>query len=110
MKTIIRENVRIKFFKEDGKNKIHFEENCRKTGEMNHVGKNWGNFWFKSWQNLNEKADTESFIDSMWLDYCAFNDDYDFFSDLYKDVFHFRPHYTEEQWKERVKTARNRKI
>ena len=45
----------------------------------------------------------------MYFDSCAFDDDFDFYSDIYKDEYGFRPRLTKEEWKEKVKRARERK-
>jgi len=50
----------------------------------------------------------EHILDTLYLDLCAFHDDYDAYSDVFKDIYNVRPHYTPNQWDDLVRAARNR--
>lgn len=73
------------------------------------VSVNLGNHYFKrllSWEDDNDGA-WDHVFDSLFLDVAASNNDYDFYSDLYKDTHGVRPHYTQSQWDEVVLKAKS---
>lgn len=74
------------------------------------IGKNWGNYWYCKLRDFSRAGDDGEFaIDLMWLDFYAYKNDYDCYSDLYKEINNCRPHKTESQWLEMVNQARNRR-
>ena len=58
---------------------------------------------------INNAYDGEFVTEYLFLDFCAFHGDYDGYSDTYKDYNSIRPHLTNDEWKQKVKEARNRK-
>ena len=48
-------------------------------------------------------------MDYLYLDVCAYHNDFDAYSDAYKDMHNVRPHYTKRQWNIIVKEAQNLK-
>lgn len=96
------------FTKENEKNKIFFYDfQNRDFGHAENVDSNFGNYWYKkSFRWLDSFTD---YIDAFWLDLSAFDEDYDSYSDYYKDVNGVRPHYTEKQWNARIAEAKKRK-
>lgn len=90
------------------KNEIVVIYDGRFYGSLKNVNRDWGNYWFKSMQK-NKMYNGETMVDYMFLDNCAFHDDYDGYSDTYKDIHKVRPHYTQEEWDKKVNEAKNRK-
>lgn len=95
----------------DGKNSIIILQDGRLYGKLENVSSDWGNYWFKKVKEFyNSDSNNGEFItEYLFLDFSAFHNDYDSYSDTYKDYNNFRPHLTKEEWKEKVKRARERK-
>ena len=94
----------------DGKNNIYFVKDGRVWGTIPNVNKDWGNYWFKLSKNvkLNDGLG-EDVYNQIFLDSYAFDNDYDCYSDFYKEIYNVRPHYTIKEWEDIVKYVRNRK-
>ena len=98
------------FTKENNKNMIYFFKDNRDYGKATGLPKNFGNYWFKIFKDASTKQNSIEFImDRFWLDWLAYNEDFDSYSDIHKDIFNVRPHYTMEQWERVIKEAKNRK-
>lgn len=98
----------------DGKNNIIILQDGRLYGKLENVSSDWGNYWFKKIKkyhdsNLTNVSDGEFLLEYLFLDFCAFHNDYDSYSDTYKDYNNFRPHLSKEEWNRKVKMARERK-
>lgn len=98
----------------DGKNEIVIIKDGRYYGGMKDINKDWGNHWFKKIKKYHDSnevnaSDGEFLLEYLFLDSCAFHDDYDGYSDTYKDFNNVRPHLTIEEWQRKVNEARNRK-
>lgn len=95
----------------DGKNNIIILQDGRLYGKLENVNSNWGNYWFKKIKKyyVNNSNDGEFVTEYLFLDFCAFHDDYDGYSDTYKDYNSIRPHLTNDEWRGKVKEAKNRK-
>ena len=91
-----------------GENEITITKDSRFYGSLSKVNSDWGNYWFKQMKR-NNLYDGEILIDYMFLDNCAFHNDYDGYSDTYKDIHNVRPHYTQEEWSRKVNEAKNRR-
>lgn len=90
------------------KNRIQVYRDGCNVGHMS-VQDNFGNWCY----NVVKEAialgrDLEEVTDDLWLENCAFYDDFGSYSDLYKDIHNFRPHYTHDEWDNVVRTARKR--
>lgn len=110
MEINFKDNFTIKFIKENNKNEISFWRDGAFRGFIPDVDSNWGNYWFKWAKDAQKNGNTGEWVSVMiYFDSCAFDDDYDFYSDIYKDEYNFRPRLTEEEWKRKVEIARNRK-
>ena len=94
-----------------GNNEIIVMQNNKFYGSIKKgIGNNWGNYWYYKLKEFSRAGgDGEFAIDLMWLDFYAYKNDYDCYSDLYKEINNFRPHKTEKEWLEMVNQARNRK-
>lgn len=107
------DNFKMQFSKDDftGENNICFLKNERFWGNIKNVNANWGNYWFLFVKEEAKHNDThgEAIADRIFLDSCAFHNDYDGYSDIYKDMWGTRPHYSIEEWKEIVEDSKNRK-
>ena len=95
----------------DGKNSIIILQDGRLYGKLENINSNWGNYWFKKIKkyHVNNSNDGEFVTEYLFLDFCAFHDNYDGYSDTYKDYNNMRPHLTNDEWKKKVKEAKNRK-
>lgn len=91
----------------DGHNEIILERNGSCEGSISNFDSNWGNYWFIFCKR--NCVDFDYFLKNVFLDYCAYSYNFDSYSDLYKDYNGCRPHYTKEEWTERVRIARERK-
>lgn len=111
MEIKFNDNFIIKFLKdENGKNEVSFWKDKAFRGFIPDVSKDWGNYWFKYAKSAQENGNTGEWVSvMMYFDACAYDDDYDFYSDIYKDEYNFRPRLTKEEWKRKVEIARNRK-
>ena len=108
--TIKFEHGKVIFRKEEGKNMIYFFKDGRDYGRASDLPKNFGNYWFKVFKDASKRNDNlESTLDYFWLDWIAYNEDFDSYSDIYKDINNIRPHYTVDQWERIVKEAKSRK-
>lgn len=99
--------AKILFKKGTTQNTIHFLVNEKDYGNAIITSPNFGNFWYLQFKNNPDSF--FSIYDSFFLDLAAFNNDFDSYSDMYKDIHNVRPHYTIEEWKLRVTAAQNRK-
>lgn len=95
----------------DGKNSIIILQDGRLYGKLENVSSNWGNYWFKKVKEFyNSDSNNGEFItEYLFLDFSAFHNDYDSYSDTYKDYNNFRPHLSNEEWNRKVRMARERK-
>ena len=95
----------------DGKNNIIILQDGRLYGKLENVNSNWGNYWFKKIKKyyVNNSYDGEFLTEYIFLDSCAFHNDYDGYSDTYKDYNNFRPRFTAEEWRKKVEEAKNRR-
>lgn len=95
----------------DGKNNIIILQDGCLYGKLENVNSDWGNYWFKKIKKyyVNNSNDGEFVIEYLFLDFCAYHDDYDGYSDTYKDYNNVRPHLTNDEWRGKVKEAKNRK-
>ena len=95
----------------DGENSIIILKDGRFYGKLENVSSNWGNYWFKKIKEFyNSDSNNGEFItEYLFLDFSAFHNDYDSYSDTYKDYNNFRPHLSKEEWNRKVKMARERK-
>ena len=94
-----------------GNNEVIINQNNRFYGSIKKgIGRNWGNYWYKK---LKEKAQAGEYgeinVDLMFLDFYIYKNDFDCYSDFFKELYYCRPHQTEEQWEKLVQEARNRK-
>lgn len=87
------------------KNRILVDKDNRPCMTMK-VPNAFGNYYYRLLKECTSGWST--ILDDCYLDMCAFYDDYDSYSDTYKDIHGVRPHYTEEQWDARVRAARKR--
>lgn len=108
-----RDNFTVYFIKSGkaGNNEIIVNHNEKFYGSIKKgIGANWGNYWYYKLREFSRAGgDGEFALDLMWLDFYAYKNDYDCYSDLYKEINNVRPHKTEKQWLEMVNQARNRK-
>lgn len=107
-----KDNMTIYFVKNanDGKNEVTFIKDNRFYGKIPNVNKDLGNYWFKYAKRAKENnSDGEKVADQIFFDSFAFNDDYDSYSDFYKEVYNVRPHYSREAWETIVKYVRENK-
>lgn len=96
------------FKKENNKNKIlFFDYHGRNLGHADNIDKNFGNYWYKEAHRW--YLGFVDYMDAFWFDLLAFENDYDGYSDYYKDVYGVRPHYTDEEWKAIVIYVKKRK-
>ena len=72
------------------------------------VPKNLGNYYYRKMNHLDPHL-LQSWMDYLYLDVCAYHNDFDAYSDAYKDMHNVRPHYTKRQWDIMVKEAQNLK-
>lgn len=95
----------------DGKNNIIILQDGRLYGKLENVDSNWGNYWFKKIKKdyVNNAYDGEFLTEYIFLDSCAYHNDYDGYSDTYKDYNNFRPRFTVEEWRRKVEEAKNRR-
>ncbi len=95
----------------DSKNSIIILQDGRLYGKLENVNSNWGNYWYKKIKKYytDNSYDGEFVTEYLFLDSCAYHNDFDGYSDTYKDYNNFRPRFTPEEWKEIVKKAQNRK-
>lgn len=106
-----KEGFTINFNKtSDGKNEITFTNHGKDWGFIPNVTKDFGNYWYKySVKASRAGHHGKDVCDMIYFDSAAFDNDFDFYSDMHKDVFGVRPHFTSEKWEEIVKRAQNRK-
>lgn len=95
----------------DGKNNIIILQNGRLYGKLENVSSNWGNYWYRKIKEfyVYDNPTGEFITEYLFLDFSAFHNDYDSYSDTYKDYNNFRPHLSKEEWNRKVKMARERK-
>lgn len=113
------EDMRVEFqwfMEETGKVDPHTQRNPNKNRIVAYEGsksaaicevsvpKMVGNYYYQMMSN-NPSA-MRNLLDQLYLDVCAFYDDYDGYSDTYKDINGIRPHYTQDQWDACVRAAR----
>lgn len=91
----------------EGHHEIVLERDGRCEGNITGFGSDWGNYWFVFCKR--DCMDFDYFSENVFLDHCAYSYDFDGYSDLYKDCNGCRPHYTQEEWRQRIKVARERK-
>lgn len=107
-----KDNLTIYFVKNanTGKKEIIFIKDDRFYGNLKKFSSNWGNYWFLYAKQAAFRGEYgENVMDNMFLDSCALNEDFDSYSDIFKDIHRIRPHITNERWKEIIMTAKNRK-
>lgn len=112
MKTILfSDGGELQFVKNGNENFIHFMSSAGfQRGTVNGFSADWGNYWFKQAKVFVDGGYTsEEMFDFIFFDNCALNNDYDFFSDVYKDLHGVRPHFSSEEWTRRVNLAKSRK-
>lgn len=108
MMELKNENVRATFEKlENGRaisNCISFFVDGRDYGHA-YVTREFGNWWFKFWkENLFRLSEDE--IDRFYLRLCIYQDNYDSYSDISKDMFGFRMRKTSAEWDRMVREER----
>lgn len=104
------DNGTIIFEKKNNENFIHLENSEGLfRGTINNFPAKWGNYWYTRAKEAAKHGyyGAEFMFDTIFFDSCALHNDYDFFSDVYKDLNNVRPHYTKEQWEERVRLAKS---
>lgn len=116
---VIREKVikngryTVKFMKESNDlNHVEvFDSSFGSTPTISfYVSKDLGNYWYKALKDTPDGHDLTNLIDLFFLDSIAYNEDFDFYSDIFKDIYGHRPHYTKSQWENRVNAAKSLKI
>ena len=72
------------------------------------VPKDLGNYYYRKMKHMDPHL-LQFWMDYLYLDVCAYHNDFDAYSDAYKDMHNVRPHYTKRQWDIMVKEAQNLK-
>lgn len=112
-KIIERGEYTIKFQKEvpDLNHVVVFRNDDHKSVRINsfYVSKDLGNYWYRVLEKTTEGCYLTPLIDLFFLDSIAHDDNYDFYSDVFKDIYGCRPHYTKSEWRDRVCHARSLK-
>lgn len=65
------------------------------------VDRNFGNHVYKMLKASKEIE--ENLMDQVFLLHCIYCNEFDYYSDIYKDLYNVRPHITQAQWDLMVK-------
>lgn len=108
MRDIMSDNVKPDMERNPYRNRISCYDKSRDfvTAQVD-VPKNIGNYYYKLMKDMPDSM--EYFMDQCYLDVCAYYNDFDAYSDTFKDINNVRPHYTKEQWDMLVNKAQNLK-
>ena len=91
-----KDNLTIYFVKNanTGKKEIIFIKDDRFYGNLKNFTANWGNYWFLYAKQAACRGEYgENVMDNMFLDSCALNEDFDSYSDIFKDIHKACRHY-----------------
>lgn len=102
---IVRSNVVVKFYKESDKNMVKSTIDGNLYFECS-VSKQFGNYF---WKELRSRNEIDQFIlDLYLLELMVYENNFDSYSDFYKDINNVRPHFTHEEWNKKVEDVRKR--
>ena len=103
-KVINTNDYTIDFEVKDGKNMITFMSNGLDVGHA-FVDRDFGNYFYLFARDNAKNFDEEDYY-NFFLQHSLYVDDFDSYSDLYKDINYVRPHYAQERWDGMVDTFR----
>ena len=109
MKVLTKGTMEIKFYEENGNKVIEAIKDNRQVCKV-FVSKILGNGYYVALRDSNDTTCWEAMLDSLYLDVCVLNNDFDTYSDVYKDIYHIRPHLTQKEWNTKVDIVKRRGI
>lgn len=99
------------YIRDKSRNRISLIEGNRAPSYVVTVPSSIGNFYYQAFKASEIEAKTTdvwiTIMEALLLVVYAYHDNFDAYSDMYKDMYHCRPHMTEVEWQSIVARARS---